>query len=221
MGFFIGPTNMELITRQQAKEQNLQFYFTGKPCKRGHVAQRRRVNGSCNECATEDMRSDKHVTKRKQYYIDNKEYMVEYAKRTYDPIKVSEYNTQYREDNKEKLSDYRSGNISIKEYNKIWADKNPNYHTKYRKNHAAEYAIYHNTRRLAKMNRTTSWRNDDIIKCYYSLSIRLSNCLDIPFQVDHIIPLQGKLVSGLHVETNLQVITAPQNRTKSNSFEIT
>ena len=38
--------------------------------------------------------------------------------------------------------------------------------------------------------------------------------------VDHIIPLHGKLVSGLHVESNLQVITQAANCTKSNKYEV-
>lgn len=42
---------MEIITRKQAKEQGLTHYFTGKPCKHGHVA-KRLVAGGCVECRT-------------------------------------------------------------------------------------------------------------------------------------------------------------------------
>lgn len=40
----------------------------------------------------------------------------------------------------------------------------------------------------------------------------------IRHEVDHIIPLQGRTVSGLHVETNMQVITRAENRAKWNHF---
>ena len=40
------------------------------------------------------------------------------------------------------------------------------------------------------------------------------------FEVDHIIPLNGKLVSGLHVLSNLQVITVHENRSKQNKYVI-
>ena len=36
--------------------------------------------------------------------------------------------------------------------------------------------------------------------------------------VDHIIPLQGKNISGLHVYDNLQIITETENSIKHNSW---
>jgi len=41
---------MQVITRTEAQEQGLKTYFTGKPCKRGHVAARRVNPNACVEC---------------------------------------------------------------------------------------------------------------------------------------------------------------------------
>lgn len=63
----------------------------------------------------------------------------------------------------------------------------------------------------SKINRTPKWANLDKIKEIYD------NC-PAGYHVDHIIPLNGKNVSGLHVETNLQYLPAIDNIRKSNKF---
>jgi hypothetical protein len=66
-------------------------------------------------------------------------------------------------------------------------------------------------RRSAKLKRTPEWANLSHIEEFYA------NCPE-GYEVDHIIPLQGKNVSGLHVENNLQYLTVVENRTKSNKY---
>ena len=77
-------------------------------------------------------------------------------------------------------------------------------------------------RRAAKLLRTPKWLTQDdlfFIEEAYHLAKLRTELLGIPYHVDHILPLQGKTVSGLHVPANLQVIPATINLKKSNRHE--
>ena len=65
---------------------------------------------------------------------------------------------------------------------------------------------------IERLNRVPLWAEIDEINKFY---------LNCPpgYEVDHIIPLQGELVSGLHVLGNLQYLTVSENRSKSNKFD--
>lgn len=65
---------------------------------------------------------------------------------------------------------------------------------------------------------TPTWADRELIKELYALAQKLTEQTGIPHEVDHVIPLQGEAVSGLHVPENLQVITREENRRKSNKF---
>ena len=74
-------------------------------------------------------------------------------------------------------------------------------------------------RYAAKMKRTPPWLTDSHnaeILGFYEKSARLTAETGIKHHVDHIHPLQGKAVSGLHVPWNLQVLTATENQSKGN-----
>lgn len=72
--------------------------------------------------------------------------------------------------------------------------------------------------RLAKINRTPIWANKGQINQIYSECARRRQAGE-NVVVDHIIPLQGVLVSGLHVAENLRIICAKENAVKSNRFD--
>lgn len=74
-------------------------------------------------------------------------------------------------------------------------------------------------RRAAKIQRTPPWADLDAMRAVYDEAARLSRESGILHNVDHIVPLQGKTVSGLHVANNLQILTASENSRKRNRYE--
>ncbi len=56
-----------IITQTAAIEQGLKYYFTGKPCKWGHLSKRRSSGGHCITCAREDKKSDRSREHAKEY----------------------------------------------------------------------------------------------------------------------------------------------------------
>lgn len=77
-------------------------------------------------------------------------------------------------------------------------------------------------RRSAKLERTPSWEtvaDRETINHIYWLAVEFSRAFDTKYEVDHVIPLQGTRVSGLHTPANLQIIPAADNRVKSNMYE--
>lgn len=66
-------------------------------------------------------------------------------------------------------------------------------------------------RHASKLHRTPQWADLRAISAFYA------HCPD-GFHVDHVIPLRGKTVSGLHVLANLQYLPAAENLMKGNHF---
>lgn len=68
---------MDTIERPEALEQGLKFYFTGRPCAKGHIGERLTANRACQLCRVEDQRNKKYWLKptakatASQYRKDN------------------------------------------------------------------------------------------------------------------------------------------------------
>lgn len=75
-----------------------------------------------------------------------------------------------------------------------------------------------NIRRSLLLKRLPKWANVEKIKEIYKEALLLKQKTNQDFHVDHIVPLRGKNVSGLHVEYNLQIISAKENMNKGNHF---
>lgn len=71
-------------------------------------------------------------------------------------------------------------------------------------------------RRSRKKQAIAPWADLKAIEDIYTQAFELTNNTGVPHEVDHIYPLQSKYMCGLHVETNLQILTREQNRAKGN-----
>ncbi|MDH4602416.1 MULTISPECIES: HNH endonuclease signature motif containing protein [Pseudomonas syringae group] len=73
-------------------------------------------------------------------------------------------------------------------------------------------------RRTALRRATPLWADLAAIKAFYKDAKRLSIETGVLHEVDHIVPIQGEKVCGLHVENNLQILTKTDNVKKHSRF---
>jgi hypothetical protein len=90
---------------------------------------------------------------------------------------------------------------------------------RWQRNNPAKITANASKRRAHRVQRTPKWADFTCIQDYYDVC-NFFNSVNgyIKYHVDHIIPLRGKTVSGLHVHNNLQVILAEDNLRKGNTL---
>ena len=89
---------------------------------------------------------------------------------------------------------------------------------KFRKVHPDRCAATQAKRRARKFQATPLWVSNEKISLIYKEAQLMTQYTGVLHVVDHIVPLKGRKVSGLHIETNLRVITDMDNKRKSNIY---
>ena len=200
----------------------------GKFCSVAGCGERSIKNGFCNKHNLRFKRyGDPLFTTRKSPGTATAEDKKAWKKLNYERNKEA-YKARaarWREENADRyqarLRDYFSRPEVLermREKTKEWSVKNKDKKREYDKLYVAQNAArvrsYKAKRRAKERKATPPWLTEDhleAIRAVYTEAERLTQETGIPHQVDHIVPLSGKTVSGLHVPWNLRAIPAVDN----------
>jgi hypothetical protein len=181
--------------RKEAKAKGASHYFTGEPCKHGHVALRL-VKGTCVECRKIEW--GKSYEKRKEYFKTSE--VAKEAKRRYyernRELVIARALARPAEEKRRNGQKWKTNNLLY-----IRADTK-NRRRKH-KQATPKWLTYLQRREMREI---------------YKTAITMTKITGEKYVVDHIIPLRSETVSGLHVPWNLRVITQEENLKKSNQY---
>jgi hypothetical protein len=179
-------------TRKEAQATGAKFYFTGEPCVRGHIALRK-TKGACLECVREDWALDNERRKEKP--------KSEAAKAA---------GKRYYEKNKHAVI-ARAAARPTEEKRRLQAQ--------YKDQHVDATRADTSVRRRRHREATPKWLTKEErlqMRNLYVQARKMTELTREQYVVDHIVPLRGESVCGLHVPWNLRVITQDENLKKSN-----
>lgn len=211
-------------TYEEARALSCTQFFTGKPCKHGHLAPRYTANKYCATCNNNSKRNwtaktfDHRKAYRLKYEAENREAYLARKKRyrQNNRLKIYEQFKDWSSRNREKVAEharkYRSGidPLRKKAYDRAYADLNLD-----------KINAIGAKRHAAKLGACPPWLKGELRKqvdAMYAECRRITAETGIEHHVDHIVPLQGDNVCGLHVPCNLRIIPASENLAKGNKL---
>jgi len=156
-----------------------------------------------------------------------REYNERYVSKNPDKRKQSLDAYNNKAETKERVAQWHKDNADrVTASRKKWYEKNKELvfqkAREFAKQNPEWKAAHCAKRRSRKLRALPPWISAEQlaeIEVFYKAAKAKFKETGIPHHVDHIVPLQGKRVSGLHVPWNLQVISASENSKKSNHYE--
>lgn len=196
----IQPMGSDLPTsRATAIASGASHYDTGRPCKHGHHSRRRAPGGECLECVRVKLKAYRDANPGVAYAATKR-----YRLTNPDAIRASRQ-SHYRSRRDHYLAAATARAARMRSFLAAYASQ-------WRKANPGKVSAYASARRCAAMARTPMWADLDAIERFYV------NC-PTGMHIDHVLPLRGRRVSGLHVLHNLQYLSPSENVRKSNRYE--
>jgi hypothetical protein len=183
-------------TRAEAKATGATYYFTGEPCKHGHIAPRK-TKGACVECLRDEWKRGA-VTRADYFAAYNRNDVVKEQKHDWYLANREQVIARAKLQTKDQKRAYQT---AWKERNLVWVRAD----TK--------------ARRRKHRQATPPWitrKQKSEMRALYQIAITMTKTTGEAYVVDHIYPLRSDTVCGLHVPWNLRVITREENLRKSN-----
>ncbi len=147
-------------------------------------------------------------------------YKVEWARQQrQDPAyraRMNAYQSTWKKANREKLRE--ADRIRGFEWRAANPDKERAKAQRYARKHPEVKRASWIRREAARTQRLPVWADIAETRKFYEEARRLSEQTGQPHEVDHILPLRGRLVSGLHVHNNLRVVPRRVNRQKGAEY---
>lgn len=193
-------------TLAEAKLCGSTKYYTGTPCKHGHLTYRYTRDRMCAACA---------IAKSAKHKKPNVMAVWWESRTPQQKIEINVKRRAYWQETRERRLLLQKECRTKSRANPEYVQQVNNYVKRYRTrvDVAAKRKAEIAARRAGKSQRTPKWANLSKIVEFYK------SCPD-GYHVDHVIPLRGNIVSGLHVVENLQYLPAKENISKSNRYEI-
>lgn len=191
---------MEIISRKEAIERGLKHYFTGVPCKHGHVCERA-VSGNCVLCNSD--RSKKWQDNNRERLNENQR---EWRQKNLAKVREQQRkkNHKWYRNNREYFIDYYQDNKDrIRTRNRAWFQNNPQ-----------KRSSYEATRRAREQGALGEYTNHDIENLMHMQRAMCAECrkgINTGYHVDHIMPLSK---GGSNYPHNLQLLCPSCNCSK-------
>ena len=202
---------MNLISRKEAKSKGSKHYYTGKPCKHGHLSERYVSSKGCTVClfsrikGWRKMNPEKVKKSRRVWFAKHGAEWRRAWLKTRKDIHRSDITKAL---SRAAVSRWRNKNIEkARMLGRAWRKANPHFG-------AAQCCARH----ARQLQAVPLWFDKFSVNKIYAQSAWLSLASGIKYHVDHIIPLKHEVVCGLHCADNLQIITAVENIRKNNRF---
>lgn len=220
-----------IVLRQQAKALGLTRYFTGKPCRRGHISMRAVGNSGCVQCMrqvhAEHYQANREIIRNRsaEWYRANTERALEVSARwkVENPDRRDQTNKAYYEANKPRIAVYKKNwtetnrervKLNAVQYvakNKLRIRAN---HLRWRQANPEKLRVWTNVTKARRRGADGKYTSADIIVLFKLQRGKCAYCrvpLGSGYHIDHILPISK---GGSNWPANLQLTCVSCNCSK-------